>query len=117
MAGALEAVISIIAILVILLIMLVIYRMYIGEKTSFLHPTESNVDKYLDERFENLIKEWEMVTGSQLKGFKNRIKPELETSSIKVDELRKYRDEMVETLDKLEKRINKQEDEGSKKAV
>jgi len=83
-----------------------IYRAYIGWSTPFFHPVESNVDRYLDVKFEEIIEKWELVNTPRLSDFKKRVKPRLDKSANKVSELREYKKSLNKRLDSIEKRVD-----------
>jgi len=83
-----------------------IYRAYIGWSTPFFHPVESNVDRYLDLKFEEIIDTWELVNLPRLNDFKKRVKPRLDKSAEKVSDLKGYKTSLNKKLDSLEKRVD-----------
>lgn len=88
-----------------ILILYWMYRTYVGWNVSAFSPVESNVDRYLDMRFEKLIEEWGLVTGSRLKGFKNKMDPRMDEDVERLKKLKDYRSKLDKKLDGLDKRI------------
>ncbi len=93
------------AIVVLALFFYWMYRTFVGQNTSVLNPVESNVDRYLDMRFEKLIDEWGLVTGSRLKGFKNQVNPRMNGDVERVEKLKDYRSKLNKKLDGLDKKV------------
>ena len=93
------------AIVVLALVFYWMYRTFVGRNSSVINPVESNVDRYLDMRFEKLIDEWGLVTGSRLKGFKNQVNPRMDKDVGRVEKLKDYRSQLNKKLDGLDKKV------------
>lgn len=74
-------------------------------------PLESRIDEYLDQRFENLITEWSLVTRPKLQKFKAEKSPLLTENETKIAELKTFEKKMKATLDNLEERLDALEQE------
>ncbi|KYK34994.1 MAG: hypothetical protein HXS46_01715 [Theionarchaea archaeon] len=69
-------------------------------------PIESRIDEYLDQRFEDLVTEWSLVTRSRLRRFKRDTSPVLSEDETKAAELKVFSTEMKANLDNLEERLD-----------
>lgn len=74
-------------------------------------PLESRVDQYLDQRFENLMREWSLVTKSKARQFEQTKSGALSEGETRVKELKAYESQMKAHLDHLEERLNALEKE------
>jgi predicted Holliday junction resolvase-like endonuclease len=96
-------------IVVILCVILFIVYYYIrGAKgnISLARPVESRVDEYLDRRFQSLVEEWQLVNQSKLQKFKEKNYKELELDEARLLDLKKFEDDMQNTLSTLEARLD-----------
>ncbi len=74
-------------------------------------PLESRVDQYLDQRFEDLMREWSLVTKSGARQFEQSKSGALSEGETRVRELRAYESQMKAHLGHLEERLNALEKE------
>lgn len=74
-------------------------------------PIESRIDEYLDQRFEDLVKEWSLITKSRLRRFERTKSPVLTEDETKVQGLKAFGKDMKATLDNLEERLDALEKE------
>jgi ABC-type ATPase with predicted acetyltransferase domain len=77
-------------------------------------PVESRIDEYLDQRFEELIAEWSLVTRPRLRKFKKIKSAVLQEDEAKIAEMKTYEKEMKKTLEVLEERLDALEKELAK---
>ena len=102
--AALMGILAVLGSVLVILILYWMYRTYIGQNISAFNPVESNVDRYLDMRFEKLIDEWGLVTGSQLKGFKKRVDTRMDADIKHLKKLKDNKSSLNNKLDNFEKR-------------
>ncbi|MDD1703000.1 MAG: hypothetical protein LUQ31_08490 [Methanoregula sp.] len=103
-------------ILLILLVIVVVFAIYYFFKGSRGHislsrPVESRIDDYLDQRFERLIAEWELVQSGKAVQFTRDNEPALARSEAKAASLGSFEKEITATLDNLEVRLAAMEKE------
>ncbi len=77
-------------------------------------PIESRIDEYLDQRFEDLVREWSLVTRPKLGRFKREKSSVLDQDEIRVAEMKSFETEMKKTLNSLEERLDALEKELAK---
>lgn len=99
------------ALLILIILAFVLFVLYYLLKGStgrvvVTRPIESRIDEYLDQRFEDMVREWSLTTKSKLNRFERKEIPRLETNEARVAELKKFGTDMNLTLDNLEERIN-----------
>jgi hypothetical protein len=99
------------ALLILIILALILFVLYYLLKGSsgrvvVTRPIESRIDAYLDQRFEDMVREWSLTTKSKLNRFERKEIPRLETNEAHVIELKKFGTDMTLTLDNLEERIN-----------
>jgi hypothetical protein len=94
--------------IIIVLIAFLIYYYFRGSsgQVSLTRPMESRVDEYLDRRFEMMIEEWSLVPKTRLLSFRNAKEPALAGNEERVAELKNFRDDMNDNLERLEGRLN-----------
>jgi hypothetical protein len=94
--------------IIIVLIAFLIYYYFRGSsgKVSLTRPMESRVDEYLDRRFELMIEEWSLVPKNRLLSFRAAKDPILTGNEKKVAELKEFRDQMSDNLERLEDRLD-----------
>ncbi|MFA5331558.1 MAG: hypothetical protein WC342_04190 [Methanoregula sp.] len=97
-------------ILLILLVVVAVFAIYYffrGSRgnISFTRPVESRIDDYLDQRFEKMIGEWELVRTTKAEQFVRDHDPALARSEAKVASLGVFDKEITSTLDNLEVRL------------
>jgi hypothetical protein len=103
--------------IIIVLIAFLIYYYFRGSsgQVSITRPMESRVDEYLDRRFEMMIDEWSLIPKSRLLSFRNAKDPILAGNEEKVATLKNFRDDMNESLERMEERLNALEKQLGKK--
>ncbi len=69
-------------------------------------PIESRIDEYLDQRFEDLIREWSLTTRPKLRRFERTNLPVLGEDEGKAAELKSFEETMKATLSNLEERLD-----------
>lgn len=97
-------------VLLVLLVIVIVFALYYffrGSRgnISFTRPVESRIDDYLDQRFEKMIGEWELVRSSKAEQFVRDHEPALARSEAKVASLGAFDKEITSTLDNLEVRL------------
>ncbi len=97
-------------------ILFVLYYLLRGSagRVVVTRPIESRIDEYLDQRFEDLIAEWSLITKSRLRRFERTKSPVLTEDETKVHELKAFETDMKATLDNLEERLDALEKELAK---
>ncbi len=99
---------ALLILMVLLLLFFVLYYILKGStgRIAVTRPIESRIDEYLDQRFEDLIKEWSLTTKSKLRMFERAKSPILSADETKVEELKAFEKDMRITLDNLEERLD-----------
>ena len=77
-----------------------------GGRVVISRPMESRVDIYIDRRFDLLMEEYSLVTRPKWRDFKAKIEPELAKQESKAETLKKFSDDLTETLAEMEKRLD-----------
>jgi len=104
----LEVLLVILVIVIIALIAFFLYYFFRGSSgpISLSRPMESRVDLYLDRRLDQLMEEYSLITKPKLNTFKAEKATELSEDELKVERLKRFRDEMTATLSEMEKRLD-----------
>jgi len=99
---------ALLIILIIALIAFLIYYFFRGSsgKVSITRPMESRVDEYLDRRFDQMISEWSLMNKYQVKTFRDKKEKVLTSEEGKVEVLKDFEHDMIDTLARLEERLN-----------
>lgn len=99
---------AILIVVIIALIAFVIYYYFRGTsgKVSITRPMESRVDEYLDRRFEQMVSEWSLMNKYQVRSFKEKKEKVLADQEGKVEVLKDFEHDMIDTLARLEERLN-----------
>ena len=99
---------ALLIIIIIALIAFVIYYYFRGTsgKVSITRPMESRVDEYLDRRFEQMVSEWSLMNKYQVRSFKDKKEKVLADQENKVEVLKDFEHDMIDTLARLEERLN-----------
>ena len=111
--SAAEALLILIVLFILLFVLYYILKGSTG-RIAVTRPIESRIDEYLDQRFEDLIKEWSITTRSKLRRFERAKSPILSADETKVEELKAFEKDMRITLDNLEERLDVLEKELAK---
>jgi hypothetical protein len=103
----------IILVLILCVTIFLVYYFFRGAKgdLSLARPVESRVDEYLDRRFQQMVDEWQLVSGPKLTKFKEQHARELEGDEARLAELKRYKSTMETTLAGLEARLDALEKE------
>ena len=103
----------IILVLILLVVLFLVYWFFRGAKgnISLSRPVESPVDEYLDRRFQEMIAEWELVPGPQLRRFTEEHSRDLAQEEARLNELKQFESGMRTTLSSLEVRLDTLEKE------
>ena len=99
---------ALLLILVLALIAFFVYYYFRGTsgKVSITRPMESRVDEYLDRRFEQMVSEWSLMNKYQVRSFKEKKEEILADQENKVEDLKDFEHDMIDTLARLEERLN-----------
>ena len=98
----------IVLVLILLVVLFLVYWFFHGAKgnISLSRPVESRVDEYLDRRFQEMIAEWELVSGPQLRRFTEERSRNLSQDEARLGELKQFESGMRTTLSSLEARLD-----------
>ena len=107
------------ALLIILILAVIAFFVYYylrgtSGKVSITRPMESRVDEYLDRRFEQMVSEWSLMNKYQVRSFKEKKEKELADKENKVEDLKDFEHDMIDTLARLEERLNALEKQAEK---
>lgn len=99
------------ALLIILILAVIAFFVYYylrgtSGKVSITRPMESRVDEYLDRRFEQMVSEWSLMNKYQVRSFKEKKETILADQENKVEDLKDFEHDMIDTLARLEERLN-----------
>ncbi len=108
-------IIIIVALLAILAYLLYYYFKGTSWNVSIERPVENRVDEYLDQHFEEMMKEWSLMDTNQVRTFRDHNDPALIKEEARMVGLKDFRHEMTDTLTSLEDRLNVLETEYSGK--
>jgi len=105
--------------LIVAVIAFMLYYVLTGSKgkIDIRRPIESRVDEYLDRRFEDLIREWSLVTKPRLRSFHERADQLLTTEEQRIAALTTFEEKISADLDAMEARLDALEKEGSPPAT
>jgi hypothetical protein len=67
---------------------------------------ESRVDMYLDRRFDLLMEEYSLITKPKLRKYRAEKEPALLEEEGRIEDLKRFKGEMTETLADMEKRLD-----------
>ena len=100
-------------VLILVVVLFIVYWFFHGAKgnISLSRPVESRVDEYLDRRFQEMIAEWELVSGPQLRRFTEERSRNLSQDEARLGELKQFESGMRTTLSSLEARLDTLEKE------
>ena len=98
----------ILVIAVIALIAFFLYYFFRGSAgpVSISRPMESRVDMYLDRRFDLLMEEYSLITKPKLRKYRAEKEPALLEEEGRIEDLKRFKGEMTETLADMEKRLD-----------
>jgi hypothetical protein len=108
---------EVLLVLIVMCILLFVLYYFLRGSTGRIavtRPIESRIDEYLDQRFEDLVAEWSLITKTKLQRFKDRNSPVLEADEARIAEIKAYETEMKVTLNNLEERLDVLEKELAK---
>ncbi|MDD5142210.1 hypothetical protein [Methanoregula sp.] len=102
-----------ILVLILVVVLFLVYWFFHGAKgnIALTRPVESRVDEYLDRRFHEMIAEWELVPGPQLRRFTEERSRDLAQEEARLGELKQFESGMRTTLSSLEARLDTLEKE------
>jgi len=103
-----------VVILVIIAIVLYLAYYYLHGSTgkvSLMRPVESRVDEYLDRRFQSILDEYQLVTQTRLRAFREKGEKDLGHDEAQVANLKKFQSETLDNLQAMEARIDAVEKE------
>ena len=103
----------ILLVLILCVVLFLVYYFFHGAKgeISLSSPVESRVDEYLDRRFQSMVDEWELVSGSRLRRFQEERTQDLAQDEARIAELKQFESGMRTTLSSLEARLDTLEKE------
>jgi len=103
----------IILVLILCVVLFLVYYFFRGAKgeISLASPVESRVDEYLDRRFQSMVEEWELVSGTRLQRFREQNTKDIEQDEARLAELKQFESGMQTTLSSLEARLDTLEKE------
>ncbi len=103
----------ILLVLILCVVLFLVYYFFRGAKgeISLASPVESRVDEYLDRRFQSMVDEWELVSGTRLQRFKEEHTQDLAQDEARIAELKQFESGMRTTLSSLEARLDTLEKE------
>lgn len=103
----------VLVILVIVVICFLLYYFLKGRtgKISLSNPIESRIDQYLDIRFEDMVREWSLVTKPGLAKFEMQNIARLKEGEEIAENYTQFEDKIGKTLKDLEERLESLEKE------